>query len=83
MRVWIGSLLGSAAMREEVSGDVAPPLVRTTSSNSFAAHMNSPPENDCCSVCHDSFTLPCQANCAHWFCGNLLSGTLNLYYVVY
>ncbi|KAK8970654.1 hypothetical protein KSP40_PGU006101 [Platanthera guangdongensis] len=31
--------------------------------------MASPPENDVCSVCHDRFTLPCQANCSHWFCG--------------
>ncbi|KAL0922780.1 hypothetical protein M5K25_006797 [Dendrobium thyrsiflorum] len=30
--------------------------------------MDSPPENDVCSVCHERFTLPCQANCSHWFC---------------
>ncbi|XP_008795581.1 E3 ubiquitin-protein ligase RNF170 [Phoenix dactylifera] len=34
--------------------------------------MASPPENDCCSVCHDDFTLPCQANCSHWFCGRCI-----------
>ncbi|KAG0591313.1 hypothetical protein KC19_1G165800 [Ceratodon purpureus] len=72
VRVWVGSLWGSVAMREEDSGNVASPLERTTSSNSFAARMNSPPENDCCSVCHDSFSLPCQANCSHWFCGECI-----------
>ncbi|XP_042482988.1 E3 ubiquitin-protein ligase RNF170-like [Macadamia integrifolia] len=34
--------------------------------------MDGPPENDCCSICHDNFTLPCQANCSHWFCGNCI-----------
>lgn len=33
--------------------------------------MESPPDNDVCSVCHDSFSLPCQANCSHWFCGKI------------
>jgi hypothetical protein len=28
-----------------------------------------PPEDDVCSVCHDRFRIPCQANCSHWFCG--------------
>ncbi|XP_065011913.1 uncharacterized protein LOC135640950 isoform X6 [Musa acuminata AAA Group] len=32
--------------------------------------MESPPEDDFCSICHDNFTLPCQANCSHWFCGS-------------
>ncbi|XP_031503807.1 uncharacterized protein LOC116266643 [Nymphaea colorata] len=31
--------------------------------------MEAPPLNDCCSICHDDFTLACQANCSHWFCG--------------
>ncbi|XP_043707983.1 E3 ubiquitin-protein ligase RNF170-like isoform X1 [Telopea speciosissima] len=34
--------------------------------------MDGPPDNDCCSICHDNFTLPCQANCSHWFCGNCI-----------
>ncbi|XP_072970595.1 uncharacterized protein [Typha angustifolia] len=34
--------------------------------------MELPPENDCCSVCHDEFTLPCQANCSHWFCAQCI-----------
>ncbi|KAH9307863.1 hypothetical protein KI387_035774, partial [Taxus chinensis] len=38
----------------------------------FRTRMDSPPENDCCSVCHDNFSLPCQANCAHWFCGECI-----------
>ncbi|KAJ0976913.1 hypothetical protein J5N97_012387 [Dioscorea zingiberensis] len=36
--------------------------------------MDSPPANDCCSVCHDDFSLPCQANCSHWFCGHCILG---------
>lgn len=38
----------------------------------YLANMVVPPQNDCCSICHDSFTLPCQANCAHWFCGDCI-----------
>eukprot|EP00250_Pteridium_aquilinum_P032983 c5048_g1_i2 orf=150-938(+) len=38
----------------------------------FLANMNVPPQNDCCSICHDSFAFPCQANCAHWFCGDCI-----------
>ncbi|CAL9055480.1 unnamed protein product [Musa banksii] len=34
--------------------------------------MESPPEDDFCSICHDNFTLPCQANCSHWFCGHCI-----------
>ncbi|KAJ3709251.1 hypothetical protein LUZ61_012956 [Rhynchospora tenuis] len=34
--------------------------------------MERPPENDCCSVCHEDFTLPFQANCSHWFCGECI-----------
>ena len=28
-----------------------------------------PPIDDCCTICHESFNIPCQANCSHWFCG--------------
>ncbi|XP_024373824.1 uncharacterized protein [Physcomitrium patens] len=71
--IWFGNLWGSVATtRPRDIGNLVPPLERTTSSNSFAAHMDSPPDNDCCSVCHDSFTMPCQANCAHWFCGECI-----------
>ncbi|KAE9454894.1 hypothetical protein C3L33_13200, partial [Rhododendron williamsianum] len=28
------------------------------------------PTNDCCSICHGNFHVPCQANCSHWFCGS-------------
>ncbi|XP_052189187.1 uncharacterized protein LOC127799307 [Diospyros lotus] len=34
--------------------------------------MEAPPENDCCSICHANFNVPCQANCSHWFCGNCI-----------
>ncbi|KAL9691364.1 hypothetical protein QQ045_011785 [Rhodiola kirilowii] len=29
-------------------------------------------DDDCCSVCHGSFNIPCQANCSHWFCANCI-----------
>ncbi|XP_021760415.1 E3 ubiquitin-protein ligase RNF170-like [Chenopodium quinoa] len=31
-----------------------------------------PPVNDCCTICHDNFNIPCQANCSHWFCGGCI-----------
>ncbi|KMT20169.1 hypothetical protein BVRB_1g001790 [Beta vulgaris subsp. vulgaris] len=31
-----------------------------------------PPINDCCSICHGNFNIPCQANCSHWFCGHCI-----------
>ncbi|CAN1246548.1 E3 ubiquitin-protein ligase RNF170 [Linum grandiflorum] len=31
-----------------------------------------PPVNDCCSICHGHFKVPCQANCSHWFCGDCI-----------
>ncbi|XAR57543.1 Ubiquitin--protein ligase [Bertholletia excelsa] len=34
--------------------------------------MEGPPANDCCSICHGNFHIPCQANCSHWFCGNCI-----------
>ena len=40
------------------------------SSSSSASAV--PPEDDVCSVCHDRFRIPCQANCSHWFCGKSL-----------
>ncbi|KAK9271368.1 hypothetical protein L1049_026958 [Liquidambar formosana] len=34
--------------------------------------MEGPPVNDCCSICHGNFNMPCQANCSHWFCCNCI-----------
>jgi len=42
------------------------------SSSSSASASAVPPEDDVCSVCHDRFRIPCQANCSHWFCGKSL-----------
>jgi hypothetical protein len=42
------------------------------SSSSSVAASAVPPEDDVCSVCHDRFRIPCQANCSHWFCGKSL-----------
>lgn len=53
-------------------------VLNRTANAGCLTHMEAPPDNDYCSVCHDSFTLPCQANCAHWFCGKLCIGTLSL-----
>ncbi|OAE23010.1 hypothetical protein AXG93_1231s1230 [Marchantia polymorpha subsp. ruderalis] len=41
------------------------------SGRGYARHMEAPADNDCCSICHDNYTLPVQANCAHWFCGEV------------
>jgi hypothetical protein len=38
-----------------------------------------PPPEEMCSICHDEFTMPCQANCSHWFCGESLSSRSRLY----
>lgn len=67
VRLWFGSLW-SSVLRGQRGGDPTSQQ-GTGNTNSYSSHMDSPPDNDCCSVCHDSFTLPCQANCAHWFCG--------------
>ncbi|KAL9269360.1 E3 ubiquitin-protein ligase RNF170-like protein [Drosera capensis] len=34
--------------------------------------MDGPPEGEVCSICHSEFTVPCQANCSHWFCGDCI-----------
>ncbi|KAL8162404.1 hypothetical protein V2J09_013893 [Rumex salicifolius] len=34
--------------------------------------MAQPPSTDCCSICHETFNIPCQANCSHWFCGSCI-----------
>eukprot|EP00249_Psilotum_nudum_P016260 c25751_g1_i1 orf=844-1623(-) len=60
-RVW-NSMWGRGT-----SATVVPEFQRRYHSNRF-----SPPENDCCSICHDTFTHSCQANCAHWFCGDCI-----------
>lgn len=28
-----------------------------------------PPVDDCCPICFGDFTIPCKANCGHWYCG--------------
>ncbi|KAL2610811.1 hypothetical protein R1flu_022503 [Riccia fluitans] len=38
----------------------------------YVRHMEAPPANECCAICHDNYTLPVQANCAHWFCGECI-----------
>ncbi|KAK3148811.1 hypothetical protein QOZ80_3AG0209000 [Eleusine coracana subsp. coracana] len=42
------------------------------SSSSSASASAVPPEDDVCSICHDPFRIPCQANCSHWFCGECI-----------
>ncbi len=66
VRNWFGNVW-SVLRGQHGSGETVQPP--PTSNSGYLSHMDAPPDNDCCSVCHDSFTLPCQANCAHWFCG--------------
>lgn len=44
----------------------------SSTSAAAAGEAALPPEDDVCSVCHDRFRIPCQANCSHWFCGKSL-----------
>ncbi|KAK6915971.1 Zinc finger, C3HC4 RING-type [Dillenia turbinata] len=30
------------------------------------------PANDCCSICHGTFTIPFKSQCNHWFCGDCI-----------
>ncbi|GMH24861.1 hypothetical protein Nepgr_026704 [Nepenthes gracilis] len=34
--------------------------------------METPPDDDVCPICFSDFTLPCRANCGHWFCGSCI-----------
>ncbi|KAF2305790.1 hypothetical protein GH714_008190 [Hevea brasiliensis] len=34
--------------------------------------IGSPPLDDCCPICFGAFTVPCKANCGHWFCGSCI-----------
>ncbi|XP_044487912.1 E3 ubiquitin-protein ligase RNF170 isoform X1 [Mangifera indica] len=31
-----------------------------------------PPADDCCPICFGDFTIPCKANCGHWYCGSCI-----------
>ncbi|KAJ7520875.1 hypothetical protein O6H91_19G027200 [Diphasiastrum complanatum] len=67
---WLGSawnLIGHHLFSTEITTSAA-----TSGGGEPMPHMNAPHENDCCSICHDTFILPCQANCAHWFCGECI-----------
>lgn len=44
----------------------------SSTSAAAAGEAALPPEDDVCSVCHDRFRIPCQANCSHWFCGECI-----------
>ncbi|PIN18994.1 hypothetical protein CDL12_08332 [Handroanthus impetiginosus] len=35
-------------------------------------NQDKPPEDDYCPICFGDFTVPCKANCGHWFCGNCI-----------
>ncbi|CAM6099505.1 unnamed protein product [Calypogeia fissa] len=65
VRKWVVGLWSS--MRGQ-HGD----LDRDVNGEGYARRMEAPAENECCSICHDPFILPCQANCAHWFCGECI-----------
>lgn len=42
---------------------------RSAERQRWRMEMASPPEEDFCSICHENFSIPFQANCSHWFCG--------------
>jgi hypothetical protein len=42
---------------------------RATRGGGLLQDADLPPPEEMCSICHDEFTMPCQANCSHWFCG--------------
>jgi len=31
-----------------------------------------PPDDDCCSICFGDFEIPCKTNCGHWFCARCI-----------
>ncbi|KAI7730558.1 hypothetical protein M8C21_006306 [Ambrosia artemisiifolia] len=33
---------------------------------------DAPPEDDCCPICFDNFSIACKTNCGHWFCANCI-----------
>ncbi|KAL2650441.1 hypothetical protein R1flu_018569 [Riccia fluitans] len=64
---------GAFVVRKWVSGiwnSLKGPRGSADAGRGYARHMEAP--NDCCSICHDNYTLPVQANCAHWFCGECI-----------
>lgn len=48
--------------------------VRERKSEMVENHRNgeTPPDDDCCSICFGDFDIPCKTNCGHWFCGEIL-----------
>ncbi|KAA8545509.1 hypothetical protein F0562_020293 [Nyssa sinensis] len=34
--------------------------------------IESPPVDDCCPICFDTFTVPCRAPCGHWYCAGCI-----------
>ncbi|XP_059653513.1 uncharacterized protein LOC132300459 isoform X2 [Cornus florida] len=33
---------------------------------------NAPPSDDCCPICFGDFTVPCRAQCGHWYCAGCI-----------
>ncbi|KAK4848627.1 hypothetical protein QYF36_015283 [Acer negundo] len=33
---------------------------------------DAPPVDDCCPICFGDFTVPCKADCGHWYCANCI-----------
>uniref|UniRef100_A0A2P2K0S0 Uncharacterized protein MANES_15G143000 n=1 Tax=Rhizophora mucronata TaxID=61149 RepID=A0A2P2K0S0_RHIMU len=38
--------------------------------NPGGGNHGGPPLDDCCPICFGTFTVPCKANCGHWYCGS-------------
>ncbi|XP_058215748.1 uncharacterized protein LOC131326865 isoform X1 [Rhododendron vialii] len=48
--------------------------VRERESEMVENHRNgeTPPDDDCCSICFGDFDIPCKTNCGHWFCARCI-----------
>eukprot|EP00243_Klebsormidium_subtile_P003106 TRINITY_DN16255_c0_g1_i1.p1 TRINITY_DN16255_c0_g1~~TRINITY_DN16255_c0_g1_i1.p1 ORF type:complete len:266 (+),score=33.98 TRINITY_DN16255_c0_g1_i1:557-1354(+) len=58
--------------REHVAPTQSMGQARATRGGGLLQDADLPPPDEMCSICHDQFTMPCQANCSHWFCGECI-----------
>lgn len=60
--------------RETVAQDAGVEARERKSEMVVENHRNgeTPPDDDCCSICFGDFDIPCKTNCGHWFCGEIL-----------
>ncbi|KAL7227893.1 hypothetical protein ACSBR1_022719 [Camellia fascicularis] len=46
--------------------------VRERKSEEVVRERETPPDDDCCAICFEGFTIPCKTNCGHWFCASCI-----------